>query len=255
MGDRRNGAGRRAADGIVKLPWMQFYIDDWTTSTKVRLMGPVARAWYMELLILQWRDGYIPESERILFGILRSIPRDPDILAAEVPFEERDSNDYSAILKQVLECFEMDGEGHLVNRRLQELRNKKLAEYTGKSQGGGNHRGKRPDSERIQGVDSESDTDTEKIKPLVAKATRKQLPPDFTWKEHHKTFADRLSVCLEEEFAKFCDHHRAKGNVMKDWDLALNNWLRNAAGRYRSNGNGNRQSAFERVADEVREAD
>jgi hypothetical protein len=33
---------------------------------------------------------------------------------------------------------------------------------------------------------------------------------------------------LQAEFDKFCDYHRAKGSVFRDWDAAWRNWMRNA---------------------------
>lgn len=55
-----------------------------------------------------------------------------------------------------------------------------------------------------------------------------QLPDDFEPTEKHRALAGELGVILIDEFAKFRDYHRAKGSTMKDWNAALNNWLRNA---------------------------
>lgn len=55
-----------------------------------------------------------------------------------------------------------------------------------------------------------------------------QLPDDFEPTEKHRALAGELGVILIDEFAKFRDYHRAKGSTMKDWNAALNTWLRNA---------------------------
>lgn len=81
------------------------------------------------------------------------------------------------------------------------------------------------------------------------------MPQGFEPKESHRIMATNLGVELAEEFVAFSDFHKSKGSRFIDWDKAFNTWLRNARKFTRSNGNGKRQSAFERVADEAREAD
>lgn len=56
-----------------------------------------------------------------------------------------------------------------------------------------------------------------------------QLPNDFVPKETHYVLAKKLGVHLDNEFEHFRDHHLARGSTMKDWNAALNTWLRNAA--------------------------
>lgn len=56
-----------------------------------------------------------------------------------------------------------------------------------------------------------------------------QLPDDFKPTDKHQALATELGVDLRGEWAKFCDHHRAKGTTFKDWSAALNNWVRRAA--------------------------
>lgn len=64
-------------------------------------------------------------------------------------------------------------------------------------------------------------------KPQGKKAT--QLPDGFRPTDKHQALASELGVDLRAEWAKFCDHHRAKGTTFKDWSAALNNWVRRAA--------------------------
>lgn len=55
-----------------------------------------------------------------------------------------------------------------------------------------------------------------------------QYPKGLTPSDGNRDLASRLGVNLENEFEAFSDHHRAKGSTFKDWNLALNTWLRNA---------------------------
>jgi hypothetical protein len=55
------------------------------------------------------------------------------------------------------------------------------------------------------------------------------IADDFRPNEANVQLAVAEGVDLRREFEKFCDYNRAKGNVYKDWHLALNNWIRKAA--------------------------
>lgn len=55
-----------------------------------------------------------------------------------------------------------------------------------------------------------------------------QYPKGLTPNDGNRDLASRLGVNLESEFEAFSDHHQAKGSTFKDWNLALNTWLRNA---------------------------
>lgn len=74
----------------------------------------------------------------------------------------------------------------------------------------------------VKGSDGESS---------AAKKPRRatQLPADFKPTDHHTQLAVSLGVDLMTEVEKFADHHRAKGSTFKDWNSALNNWLRKSA--------------------------
>lgn len=67
------------------------------------------------------------------------------------------------------------------------------------------------------------------VSPQGGKAKQAvQLPENFEPNETNKALAQELGVSLITEFPQFCDHHRAKGSTMKDWNAALNTWIRNA---------------------------
>lgn len=60
------------------------------------------------------------------------------------------------------------------------------------------------------------------------KTSSTELPEDFEPSENNRLTAEKQGVDLEHELANFKDHHGAKGSKFKDWNLALNTWLRNA---------------------------
>lgn len=61
-----------------------------------------------------------------------------------------------------------------------------------------------------------------------AKKRATALPDDFTPTDNNRQVAADMGVSLPDELAKFKDHHTAKGSTYKDWNAALNTWLRNA---------------------------
>jgi hypothetical protein len=54
------------------------------------------------------------------------------------------------------------------------------------------------------------------------------MPESFQPKTHHRALAAQLGIDLDREFEVFKDHHLAKGSRFKDWNRALNTWLRRA---------------------------
>lgn len=75
----------------------------------------------------------------------------------------------------------------------------------------------------------------------VKRAT--QLPDGWEPGPKHVDLANNLRLNQEEferEADKFRDHHAAKGSTFKDWNLAFNNWLRNAADYRRATHQGGR---------------
>ncbi len=76
--------------------------------------------------------------------------------------------------------------------------------------------------------------DNIKIVPAIPKNVAKKInkatqqPSEFTPSEKHTALANELGVDLLSEFAVFVDYHASKGSKFKNWDAALNTWLRNA---------------------------
>jgi len=65
-------------------------------------------------------------------------------------------------------------------------------------------------------------------KPVKESRRASQYPKELTPNDGNRDLAKRLGVNLESEFEAFSDHHRSKGSTFKDWNLALNTWLRNS---------------------------
>ena len=53
-----------------------------------------------------------------------------------------------------------------------------------------------------------------------------QIPNDFEPRDSHRRLAGEHGASLDDEVKKFRDHFKANGKRMKDWDAALNNWIR-----------------------------
>lgn len=66
-------------------------------------------------------------------------------------------------------------------------------------------------------------------KPEKIQKRATQFPKDFATTEGNLKLATELGVDLQSEVSAFSDHHQSKGSTFKDWNLALNTWLRNAA--------------------------
>lgn len=123
-----------------KLPWLPFYISDWENDRRVRAMGPVARSYYLTLLICQWREGSLPADRKTLQRLL-VLPCDPlrsdlQLSLNSDPHQRMDGIDHDAVLDQVLECFDLTDAGVFVNARLNSIREQQLRVVEAKSRGG-----------------------------------------------------------------------------------------------------------------------
>lgn len=68
-------------------------------------------------------------------------------------------------------------------------------------------------------------------KQVLEKKPKKKLceaPEKFTPNENNLSLAKELGLNIAQETQAFLDHHGSKGSQFKDWNLALNTWLRNA---------------------------
>jgi hypothetical protein len=90
---------------------------------------------------------------------------------------------------------------------------------------------------------AEADAISSKSKNTARKLAQ-SIPENFQPNEYHRNLAKKMGVDLGAAFVQFRDHHGARGTTFKDWNLALNTWIRNTpkfAIHGASNGNGNGQ--------------
>ena len=97
---------------MAVLPFMPLYVDDWLTSPTRLTMTATARAIYLDLLMYQWKDGYVPN--------------DPEKLARMTNFSVAE---LSAAWPMVFPHFNLKN-GRYRNRKLAVLRRQKLREKT-----------------------------------------------------------------------------------------------------------------------------
>ncbi len=87
----------------------------------------------------------------------------------------------------------------------------------------------KPSPNQEQEQEQEQETTLRVVGAQVARPTRASaFPDDFTLTDARRDWAARGGIDAAYEFAKFRDHHRARGSVMKDWDAAWRTWCRNA---------------------------
>jgi len=90
----------------------------------------------------------------------------------------------------------------------------------------------RPDDRPESGTTSPPESSPVPTRPVpTPEATKRatQLPKGFIPNQTNIDLAASEGVDLRREFAKFCDHHAAKGSTFKDWQRALSSWIRKAA--------------------------
>lgn len=78
--------------------------------------------------------------------------------------------------------------------------------------------------------DSTIYTKNKRNKEYMVAKRRHQLPDDFIITDSLKQYATQNGIDesrIDSVFSHFCDHHRAKGTVMLDWDAAWRTWVRN----------------------------
>lgn len=71
-------------------------------------------------------------------------------------------------------------------------------------------------------------TNAESEKPAKSQKRSTQFPENFAPTSGNVKIASELGLDLQSEIEAFSDHHQSKGSTFKDWNLALNTWLRNA---------------------------
>lgn len=102
---------------MPKPPAFQFYTRDWLSSSAVRTMGLAARGAYIDLLAIQWQDGFIPDDDQEIARMLGCTPRQWNTVRDRVlaRFERRPLSD------TIVTTIEHDHDT-FVNKRLHDQR-------------------------------------------------------------------------------------------------------------------------------------
>jgi uncharacterized protein YdaU (DUF1376 family) len=104
---------------VPELPYVPFYVSDWLADSSVRRMSLEQRGLYIDLLCHAWDGGSIPSdtSERAhMVGL--SVPK------------------LRKLWPKLDACWESNGNGGLVNPKMEQVRAKQKAKQTAGSKGG-----------------------------------------------------------------------------------------------------------------------
>lgn len=104
---------------MPELPYVPFYCSDWLGDTKVRRMSLEERAVHFDLLCHSWQEA---------------VPADPDERAHLLGITRRKLD---ALWRRVGPCWQSDGNGGLVNPRMEKERAKQKAKRKAGSTGAG----------------------------------------------------------------------------------------------------------------------
>lgn len=105
---------------MPELPYVPFYCSDWLGDTKVRRMSLEERAIHFDLLCHSWQESPLPADHGDLAQML-GLPR----------------RKLDAAWKRVGVCWESDGNGGIVNARLERERGKQKAKRKAGATGAG----------------------------------------------------------------------------------------------------------------------
>ena len=147
---------------MAVLPFMPLYVDDWLTSPTRLTMTATARAIYLDLLMYQWKDGYVPN--------------DPEKLARMTNFSVAE---LSAAWPMVFPHFNLKN-GRYRNRKLAVMRKQKLREKTKSIEDG--RRGGMVNARRIKNLSkpplsTASDSDSMSVSFLKRKPEDEERVP------------------------------------------------------------------------------
>jgi uncharacterized protein YdaU (DUF1376 family) len=235
------------------LEWMPLHIAEYLADTGH--LGTIEHGAYLLLLMHHWRQGSVPTDEGQLRKIARmSVPEWQDARGVILDFFRRDGD----VLKQKRATKEREKATRLFDAKSDSGKAGAAARWRSDGDGNGKPNGKR----MAEPLANECRTDAPSTKDLSspslrsgserasAPTKRRTSIPEFFPGEGERASAEefwaskeRPEISVDEECAKFRDHHVSNGNTMADWPAAWRTWVRNALkfnGKERSNGRDNR---------------
>lgn len=209
-------------------PWFRFYVEAFG-DRKLRRLKPAQR-WVWVAVLGAARESPEPGRLYVAPGLPMTLAELADY-AAVTEREARAALDIMVALSMVA----LEGDLMVVTnwgKRQFESDNttERTRDHRDRSKDdGGNDVGtfqprskERPNGGRRNTPETETETETEE---RGAKRAH-QLPESFEPNDTNKRIAAERGLNLEAVIPQFADYHRANGNTMKDWHLALNTWLR-----------------------------
>jgi uncharacterized protein YdaU (DUF1376 family) len=230
-----------------RLPWFKLFAADYLLDSDVDSMPREAEG----LLLRMW----------CMCHIEGSCPAEPEELARKT----RCSLQYVLQYKRHCQLLFELRDGRLYSRRMEEEKrrseqarenaSKRYAQSKQSSSESGSANGNANGS-AIRTAQSQSQSQNQghsqnQKRGADAPTRARQMPDGFTPKPSHSNLAAELGIDLGKAFPHFKDHHLSKGNTFKDWDRALNSWLRREQKLSRGNLHANLNRAEQRQADNL----
>lgn len=236
MGDRRNGAGRRAEDYIRDFyPWR---IRLWNESSRAAVLSLAARGAVRELYDELWmRSGRIQNDDRILWRLSKA----------------NCIEEWQGVKDEAMTMFEISEDGKWITcQRITEEIERAVQVLENRRKGWSERRKKSDSKQNDVSMTSESSHVT---------VDSRQKTEDKKEKEKRiarPSLADVVAYCQERgnhvDPQKWFDHYSSNGwkvgrNSMSDWKAAVRTWENNDYG----NGNGKPDKASEFRSRAIRE--
>lgn len=199
-------AKNRVSEIMSEQPWFKFYAGDYLLDADVDALPREAEALLIRMWCVCHREG--------------SCPSDPEILARKILCTVQ----YVQQHKKHCDPFFEVRDGKLYSRRMLEekLRSEKARKNANK----------RYEQKQSQIPESKSESERGSAGSTAngtancsAKRAR-EMPEGFHPTDEHIHLAHDLGVDINAAFPAFVDFHLSKGNTFRDWDRALNSWLR-----------------------------
>ena len=189
------------------LPYYPFYPADWELSRSVQMMTLAQEAVFQRCLMLQWRDGYIPDDPAM---VARFIGKEPRTVKAA----------WSVVRRQFVES----QPGRLENERLSRERRKSSEKSVSASESA-----KRRSERSARASDSDSVSDSS------IPESRARLPLDAPAVDRDTNPRTGLANSVESEFSALAESMYQQHPKAKDWPLVPAAMLRALE---RANGDG-----------------